>query len=299
MNPRVVVIAGASGFIGTYFQRRFRELGVEVRTIGRRTKVSWGDTGGIAQLLDGADVLINLAGRSVNCRYNKANADVIFTSRTETTSELGRALHMCRESGGRPPSLWINSSTGTIYRHAQDRPQTEDDGELGSGFSVAVARAWEAAQAESASDGVRQVALRIAIVLGPGGGVMRPFEVMTRVGLGGRMGRGDQQFSWIHVEDLFRAVLHIYGHEELQGPVNAAAPDAVTNRELMRRMRTVLGMKFGIPSPRWLLEFGAVIIRTETELVLKSRWVEPQKLVDAGFTFHYPRLPEALAAITG
>lgn len=299
MNPRVVVIAGASGFIGTYFHRRFEEMGTEVRTIGRGTAVTWGDTEGIARLLDGADVLINLAGRTVNCRYNKANADTIFSSRTETTAELGRALALCAESNGRPSSLWINSSTGTIYRHAQDRPQTEVDGELGSGFSVAVAKAWEAAQSQSAVDGVRQVALRIAIVLGPDGGVMRPFVTLARLGLGGPMGLGSQMFSWIHVEDLFRSVLHIYGDTSLHGPVNAAAPEAVTNEALMRSVREALGVRVGAPSPRWLLECGAVVIRTETELVLKSRWVEPRKLVDSGFTFQHGTLKAALSDIMG
>jgi uncharacterized protein len=306
---RTVVIAGASGFIGTYFRRRFAELGIEVRTIGRSrptADAAWGDTAGIGQVLDGADLLLNLAGKSVSCRYNRVNKAEIFRSRLETTAELGRALSRCVAEGGRPPSLWINASTGTIYRHAEDRPQSEDNGELGTGFSVDVARAWEQALDDAETPGVRKVALRIAIVLGPGGGVLRPFVNLARCGLGGRQGQGTQQFSWIHVEDLLQVILFLAAHRGLAGagtagvvPVNAASPHPVTNRELMAEVRRALRIPLGLPAPKWLLELGAVLIRTETELVLKSRWVEPHRLLDAGYRFRYPTLRQALAQILG
>jgi uncharacterized protein len=306
---QTVVIAGASGFIGTYFRRRFAELRIEVRTIGRSRQTAdavWGDTAGIAQTLDGADLLLNLAGKSVSCRYNRVNKAEIFRSRLETTAELGRALAACAAEGGRPPSLWINASIGTIYRHAEDRPQSEDDGELGSGFSVDVARAWEQALDDADAPGVRKVALRIAIVLGPGGGVMRPFVNLARCGLGGRQGKGTQQFSWIHVEDLLQVILFLAAPRGLAGagtagvvPVNAASPHPVTNRELMAEVRRALRIPLGLPAPKWLLELGAVLIRTETELVLKSRWVEPRRLLDAGYRSRYPTLRQALAQILG
>ncbi|PPB48195.1 TIGR01777 family protein [Arthrobacter pityocampae] len=295
---RTVAIAGASGFIGAHLVGRFRALGAEVRTIGRSGPVRWGDTEAIAGALDGVDLLVNLAGRSVNCRYNRRNADAIFSSRVDTTEELGRALALCRRNGGTPPPVWINSSTGTIYRHATDRPQTEHDGDLGTGFSVSVARAWEQALADADAPGTRKVALRLSIVLGPGS-VMTPLTVLARTGLGGPMGPGTQKFSWIHLDDVFRAVVFIANTPSLSGPVNAAAPDVVTNAALMTAVRSRLGVPAGLPTPAWLLELGGRIIRTEAELVLKSRWVAPRKLVDAGFIFDHPTLGPALDDILG
>lgn len=298
-TQRIVVIAGASGFIGSYLRGRFETQGWTVRTIGRgpTTDAQWSGTGGnddgLRRVLDGAELLVNLAGRSVGCRYNARNRGEILRSRTDTTAALARAVAAC----GNPPRTWINSSTGTIYRHAEDRPQSEDDGELGSGFSVGVARAWEAALDAAPAPDTRKVPLRIAIVLGPGGGVMTPFRNLARLGLGGRMGPGTQKFSWIHVEDLFRAVLFVHEQTELNGPVNAASPFAVDNHELMALLRRSIGVPFGLPMPRWLLEVGAVLIGTEAELVLKSRWVEPRKLLDAGFTFNHPDLAGALKNI--
>lgn len=291
MNPRTVVIAGATGFIGSYFKQRFLEEGWQVRTVGRDASADaqWNDDGAVTRALDGAKLLVNLAGRSVNCRYNERHRREILDSRVLTTQTLGRAVAACAE----PPRTWINSSTGTIYRHAEDRPQSEVSGELGSGFSVDVARAWEDELAAAVVPDTRKVPLRIAIVLGTGG-VMSPLRNLARLGLGGHMGSGTQKFSWIHVEDLFRVVLFVHEHSELSGPVNAATPDPVDNRELMAMVRRSLGVPFGIPTPAWLLEAGAVLIRTQTELVLKSRWVAPRKLLDAGFAFEHPSLAGAL-----
>lgn len=290
--PRTVVIAGATGFIGSYFKRRFLEEGWQVRTVGRDAgaDAQWNDDGAATKALNGAELLVNLAGRSVNCRYDERHRREILDSRVLTTRTLGRAVAACAE----PPRTWINSSTGTIYRHAEDSPQSELSGELGSGFSVDVARAWEDELAAADVPGTRKVPLRIAIVLGPGGGVMGPFRNLARLGLGGHMGPGTQIFSWIHVEDLFRTVLFIHASPELSGPVNAATPYPVDNRELMAMVRQSMRVPFGIPTPAWLLEAGAVLIRTQTELVLKSRWVEPRKLLDAGFAFQHPSLAGAL-----
>lgn len=294
----VVVLAGASGFIGRYLQRRFIEDGWQVRTIGRSGELRWGNTTGISEALEGVDLLVNLAGRSVSCRYNVRNRAEIFSSRTETTAELGRALAACSA----PPRDWFNASTGTIYRHAEDHAQTEDDGELGSGFSVQVAKAWEQALDQAKTPETRKIPLRMSIVMGPyvqgeGGGVMRPFEILARTGLGGKMGRGTQKYSWTHVEDVYRAIRFLHRQPQIQGPVNIASPQVVDNRELMSRVRTALRAPFGVPTPTWLLELGAVLIRTETELVLKSRWVESAKLNQAGFSWKYPTLSGALAAI--
>ncbi|TVU62845.1 TIGR01777 family protein [Paenarthrobacter nitroguajacolicus] len=294
MTPSTVVIAGASGFIGSYFQRRFLQEGWQVRTVGRDASADaqWYDDGAITKVLDGAELLVNLAGRSVNCRYDERHRRELLDSRVLTTRTLGRAVAACAE----PPRTWINSSTGTIYRHADDHPQSEGSGELGSGFSVDVARAWENELEAAVVPGTRKVPLRMAIVLGAGG-VMSPLRNLARLGLGGHMGPGTQKFSWIHVEDLFRVVLFVHGQLGLSGPVNAATPQPVDNRELMSLVRRSMGVPFGVPTPSWLLEAGAVLIRTQTELVLKSRWVEPRKLLDAGFAFEYPSLAGALGEI--
>jgi uncharacterized protein (TIGR01777 family) len=298
-GTRTVVLAGASGFIGRYFRARFEKDGWTVRTIGRRgskgaPSAAWGDDDvRLARVLDGAELLVNLAGRSVSCRYNDRNKAAILESRLSTTAALGRAIALCRQ----PPSTWLNASTGTIYRNAVDRPQSERDGEPGTGFSVDVARAWEAELDAAVTPGTRKIPLRIAIVLGRGGGALRPFANLARLGLGGRMGPGTQKFSWIHVEDLYRCVRFLHARKDITGPVNVASPDVVTNRELMRMVRRAYGARFGIPTPAWLLRLGAVLIRTETELVLKSRWVQPEKLLDAGFVYSQPELGRALLQI--
>lgn len=288
-----VVLAGGTGFVGQAFARRFKEQGAEVKVISRQAPhIPWEDQNAIVEALEGADLLINLAGRSVNCRYTPENRRLILDSRTETTRLLGENLLACQ----RPPALWINSSTATIYRHAEDRPMTEERGEIGTGFSVDVAKAWEEAFFSFELPATRQIALRIAIVLDHGG-VMGPLRNLVRFGLGGAQGSGRQQFSWIHMEDLFRIVRFLQERPELDGVFNASAPNPVTNRELMVSLRRAMGVPMGLPAPRWMLEFGARLIRTETELVLKSRWVLPERLQQAGFSFHYDTLEKALQEI--
>ncbi|RKN86248.1 TIGR01777 family oxidoreductase [Paenibacillus ginsengarvi] len=291
---RKVVLAGGTGFIGNYFKRSFEARGYEVRIISRKPgNIAWSNVHAIAEALEGAELLMNLAGKSVNCRYNPSNKDEIVNSRTETTLQLGKALLLCNN----PPPLWINSSTATIYRHAEDRAMTEEHGEIGTGFSVEVAKAWENAFFSFTLPKTRQAALRIAIVLGKDGGVLNPFKNLVAFGLGGAQGPGNQMFSWIHVEDLFRIVLFIMEHKELEGIINCASPHPVTNRELMSEMRSVLNKKFGLPSPRWLLEIGALVIRTETELLLKSRWVIPERLQRHGFAFQFSHIQGAIQDI--
>ena len=300
MTGQRIVIAGASGFMGQYFARRFREDGDTVVTIGRGgSDVTWGDTAGIEAAVDGADVLLNLAGKSVNCRYSEKNMAAIFSSRLLTTGELGRAV----ESVANPPALWLNSSTATIYKHSDDRPNTDEDGIIGEGFSVNVANAWESEFFTHGRDGVRQVALRMAIVLGAGS-ALTPLLTLTRLGFGGtqyggRTRGGRQMFSWVHIEDVYRAIRFIQRDDGIDGTVNVSSPNPVRNRELMATLRRVLGMPFGVPLFRWMLELGAFAIRTETELLLKSRWVLPSRLLDEGFEFEHPTLEGAVRDITG
>ncbi|MGF0311921.1 TIGR01777 family oxidoreductase [Rhodococcus sp. IEGM1428] len=293
-SPSTVVICGASGYIGRYLRRNYEERDIQVETIGRGTSsdATWSDHRSIVEVLDGADLVINLAGRSVSCRYNKRNADEIMSSRIQTTGQLGRALADVKTA----PELWVNASTGTIYRDSRDRPMDELSGELGSGFSVEVARAWER-ELFDADVAIRKVALRMSIVLGAGGGAINPIIDLARVGLGGTMGDGGQMFSWVHVADVAQVLDHLYDNRGISGPVNVATPFPVTNTELMHQVRNALGRSHGLPTPAWLLQFGARVIRTEAELVLKSRWVDPQVLTDTGFEFRYPRLDDALANI--
>ncbi|MDV8023569.1 TIGR01777 family oxidoreductase [Rhodococcus sp. IEGM 1330] len=293
-SPSTVVLCGASGYIGRYLRRSYEDRGIRVRTVGRGTSsdAPWSDHRSLVDALDGSDLVVNLAGRSVSCRYNKTNADEIMSSRIQTTAQLGRALADVRN----PPDLWVNASTGTIYRDSRDRPMDERSGDLGSGFSVEVARAWER-ELFDADVAIRRVALRMSIVLGAGGGAINPIIDLARVGLGGKMGDGAQMFSWVHVADVGRVLDHLYDNTGISGPVNVATPFPVTNEELMQQVRNALGRSHGLPTPAWLLQFGARVIRTEAELVLKSRWVDPQRLTGSGFEFRYPKLSSALADI--
>jgi uncharacterized protein len=310
-----IVIAGASGFLGQYLSRAFRAEGASVYLIGRNgPDAAWGNTAAITDLLEGADLLINLAGKSVNCRYTAANRAEILRSRVETTRELAEAVRACVN----PPALWVNSSTATIYRHAEDRPMTETHGEIGEGFSVNVATAWEREFFTPDLPGTRRVALRMAIVLGDGSALV-PLLRLTRLGLGGahldgrwfttggrrkagtfhefRARGGRQRFSWIHIADVLGIIRFVSEREDVSGVVNAAAPNPVDDRTLMATLRRVLGVPFGLPTPRWMLEIGTAFIRTETELVLKSRWVLPERLTDVGYVFQYPELEQALLEI--
>ncbi len=310
-----IVLAGASGFIGRYLTDAFRSEGYEVVRVGRTgPDAAWGDTVAITALVNDADLVVNLAGKSVNCRYNPKNRAEIFRSRIETTSELARAI----AAAPNPPPLWINSSTATIYRHAEDRAQTESTGEFGAGFSVAVAREWEDTFFDGDVPSTRRVALRMAIVLG-NGSVIPPLVRLARLGLGGaqldgrwftararraagtfhefRARGGSQRFSWVHIADVVGIIRFVRDHRELSGPVNVSSPNPSTSAGFMATLRRVLGVPFGIPTPRWMLELGSIAIRTETELVLKSRWVVPETLEQAGYRFEYPDLEPALREI--
>ena len=312
MSTGRIVIGGSSGFMGRHLVKKYRDAGREVVSISRSgADLDWADQDGIDAAVDGAELVIGLAGKSVNCRYTPANRAEIFSSRLETTAALSTAIARAQT----PPALWVNSSTATIYRHAEDRPMTESTGEIGTGFSVEVAKAWERALFEDDLPRTRRVALRSAIVLGHGG-VLEPLRSLARRGLGGAQHdgwwpvtarrraagtahfpgarRGRQRFSWVHVDDVAGIIDFLEEHPELDGPVNAASPNPVDNTTFMAAVRAVLGVRFGPAMPRWMLEIGAIGIRTETELVLKSRWVLPENLTAAGYEFRYPTLEPAL-----
>lgn len=316
----VAVVAGGSGFLGRAIIASLEADGHLVRRIGRNDAISWDDPAAIAEALDGSGVLVNLAGRSVNCRYTDANRTEILRSRLDTTRALREAVASVR----RPPRVWFNASTATIYRHEMDTPNTEAGGVLGEGFSVDVARTWEREFFAGDLPRTRRVALRLAIVLGDGPATAK-LLTLARTGLGGpqidswwfphpryrgigpeptgdgrlrwHRTRGRQKFSWVHVDDVVRAIRFLRDRDDVSGPVNIASPHPSNNRALMRTLRHAVGAAVGLPAWRWMLEPAMWALRTEPELVLKSRWVLPEKLTAAGFAFRYPLLEDAVDAV--
>jgi len=307
MNNVRIILAGGSGFLGQILSRYFTGCGrgivVLTRAPNRTEKsfreIAWdGESlGDWARELDGADALINLAGVSVNCRYHARNRRLILDSRVDSTRVLGQAIATC----ARPPRVWLNSSTATIYKHSLDRAMDEATGEIGAtpeakdAFSVEVACAWERAFEEAHTSGTRKVALRTAMVLGAGRNSVFPvLRRLARFGLGGRMASGKQFVSWIHEDDFCRAVEWLIERDDLSGAVNLAAPNPVANAEMMRLIRRVCGVSSALPATRWMLEAGAFLLRTETELIIKSRRVIPGRLMASGFQFRFPELEGAL-----
>jgi uncharacterized protein (TIGR01777 family) len=295
-----ILIPGGSGHLGTLLARDFHQRGDEVIVLSRDPQPQpWAVEPWSRAAFDGADVVINLAGRSVDCRYSEAHKREIMQSRIETTREVGEAIAEAK----RPPRVWLQASTATIYAHRYDRPNDEHTGILGGResnapdtwrFSINVARAWEKAFDEAATDGTRKIALRSAMTLSPDrGGVFDTLLALTRHHLGGRAGHGRQFMSWIHDEDFVRAVQWLIGRDDIEGIVNVASPHPLPNAEFMRVLRDACGVSFGLPASRWMLEIGAVFMRTETELILKSRRVVPARLLEHGFTFSFPHWSDA------
>jgi len=355
MENKRIVIAGGTGFIGQamarYFGKnnhvvilsrksvnghnnRFGQVLLKAadgynitywRWDGKHVEKHWLDD------VDGADIVINLAGRSVNCRYNERNKKEVLDSRIDATQAIGQAIRHSRKA----PTLWINAASATIYRHAMDKPQEEEHGEisdlkkdnmpwslldrlrygckkawagyrygkdskqyqsLDKDFSVGICRSWEQAFMDEHTPATRKVALRAAITLGAGG-VMVPYFNLLKAGLGGYQGNGGQMYSWIHEEDLCRIVEWCAEHPEASGMYNCAAPNPVTNSVFMCTLRKATGHRFGLPAFSWMLELGAALIGTETELILKSRWVLPGRLLKAGFRFKYTHAEQAIRDI--
>jgi uncharacterized protein len=303
-----IIIPGGTGQIGTVLARALHRKGHEVIVLTRRASgplpwrtVRWdGRTlGSWRDALDHADVVINLAGRSVNCRYTPKNRQQIIASREDSTRVVAEAI----ATAERPPRVWLQASTATIYAHTYEPPNDEFTGRLGGDeadapsawrFSIDVARRWETAAQHLPLPHTRQILMRSAMVMSPDrGGIFATLLRLVRAGLGGHAGDGRQFVSWIHDSDFVRAVLWLIEHEELSGAVNLASPEPLPNREFMQQLRKAWGTRIGLPAPVPLLELGARVIRTETELILKSRRVEPGVLTRSGFRFEFPRWSEA------
>ena len=302
-----IVIPGGTGQVGTLLARAFHKDGHEVIVFGRQSPKAapwrmeqWNPTSatGWPDKLDGADVVINLAGRSVNCRYTPKHRKEIIQSRVESVRAVGQAI----SSAKRPPRVWLQASTATIYAHTYGTPNDEESGVIGGTepdapdtwrFSIDVAKAWERALDDSPARGTRKVKLRSAVIMSPDrGGIFDTLLALVRRGLGGTSGDGRQYVSWIHEADFIRAIYFLIDRDT-DGAVNLASPNPLPNRDFMAALRQARGAKIGLPSAKWMLEIGAVFLRTETELVLKSRRVIPARLLREGFSFTYPDWPEA------
>jgi len=304
-KPRLV-LAGGSGFLGAVLAGYFGPRGWDVVIFTRKPsrdnstvrQVAWdGQTPGPwVTELENARALVNLCGVSVNCRYHARNRKRIIDSRIDPTRALGAAIESC----AKPPEVWLNASTATIYKHTFG-PAWDESGEIGATpdakdeFSVDVATAWERTFTAFRLPKTRKAFLRSAMVLGPGrNSVVAMMRRLTRLGLGGSMASGRQFVSWVHEQDFARAVEWIIEHTSLDGPINIAAPTPVTNEEMMRTFREICGRRIGLPASKWMLEVGAFFLRTETELIIKSRRVVPGRLLSSGFEFRFPKLHAAL-----
>ncbi len=300
-EPLKIVIPGGTGQVGAVLARAFRADGHDVVVISRNPRapglaVPWdGKTlGAWADEIDGADVVINLAGHTVNCRYGTRNRRRILNSRLDSTHVVGEAIRVAK----RPPRVWLQASTATIYAHRYDRPNDETSGVIGGTeptapaawrFSIEVATAWERALDAADVPHTRKLKLRSAMTMSPDrGGIFDVLLGLVRRSLGGRCGDGRQYVSWVHYEDFIRALCWIIDHDELEGVVNIASPNPLPNAEFMRAIRDAWGIRTGLPATAWMLEVGAMFLRTETELILKSRRVVPGLLVQSGFAFRHP-----------
>ena len=295
-----IVLAGGSGFIGKSLIRFFGDKDYDFVILTRNPQnrmdgvkeVHWDakTLGPWTVEIENAEALINLTGKSVNCRYTETNKREIINSRIYSTGILGTAILQLKH----PPKVWLNASSATIYRYSEDVNMDEFSTDFGNDFSPGVVKAWEKAFNDVTLPSTAKFILRISIVLGKGDGVMPRLINLVRFGLGGKQGSGSQFVSWIHEEDLYRMMKWCIEHPEQQGIYNCCVPNPVTNDYLMRTIRATMHMPFGLPAPAWLLKIGALIIGTEPELILKSRRVVPVKILQQGFVFTYPEINSAL-----
>lgn len=302
-----VVLAGGTGQVGAVLDRALTAAGHDVVVLSRNPvrerQVAWDgrSSGPWTAEIDGSDVVVNLAGRSVSCRYTEANLRDMMDSRVQSAEAVGAAI----AAAAKPPALWLQMSTATIYAHRFDAAHDEATGVVGGTetgvpdyweYSVRIAKNWERAQEEATTPRTRKVALRAAMVMSPDrGGVFDVLLRMARLGLGGPVAGGSQYLSWIHDRDFVRAVEFLIARDDIAGPVNLAAPGPLPHRAFMRDLRAAAGVRVGLPATKWMAEIGAFVLRTDTELLLKSRRVVPGRLLDEGFVFEQAAWPDAAA----
>lgn len=298
-----LVIAAGTGFLGQILVNHFSDVFQEIIILTRgkskiknRVKyVNWDakTLTGWEKVLENADVLINLAGKSVDCRYTPENKKEILDSRIDSTAILNEAVLGCINA----PKHWLNSSTSTIYRFSLDKQMDETTGEIGDDFSMNVAKTWEKTFFEVETRRTLKTALRTSIVLGKNGGAFIPIKTLAKIGFGGKQGNGNQYISWIHEKDFALAISFII-QKQITGIVNIVSPKPIANQDFMATLRKIIKMPIGIPIPEFLLKIGAKFIKTETELVLKSRNVIPKRLQENGFQFEYDTLEKAIKNLT-
>ena len=290
-----IIIAAGTGFLGKNLEKYFNEKGNEVyiltRNPKRKNEISWDaktlDTW--KNLLENCDVLINLTGKSVDCRYTERNKKEIYSSRIESTKVLQQAVDHCINK----PKVWLNASSATIYVHSEKHLNTEENGIIGDDFSMNICKSWEKEFFTVKTETVRKVALRTSIVLGNNGGAFTKLKMITKFGLGGMQGRGNQNVSWIHIDDFCTAVEFLIRNNNISGEINVTAPNPLSNEEFMEKLRKEMRIPFGINAAVWQLEIASIFLKTETELLLKSRNVYPEKLIKNGFQFSYPNVESA------
>lgn len=286
-----IIIAGGTGFVGEELSKRFRADGYRVLIVSRSSgDIRWSEKEKLQEALSSAALVLNLAGKSVNCRFTEANKKELLASRISSTEMIGEAV----KSASKKTPLWINASGGAIYNEFSDKINIESSPTSGQSFMAEVARQWEKTFFSLAQNGTRQVALRISLVLGKSGGVYPIFRKLASIGAGGTQGSGDQKMSWIHIEDMYRMIRFIIDQNEISGPVNCAAPEATDNRHFMKALRASIRMPFGFPAFAWMIKIGTSIIGVDSSLVLNSLWMKPQKLIDSGFKFQFESLDKAL-----
>lgn len=303
MKYKKIILAGGNGYLGGVLANYYKDLAEEVIILSRTAKLADGNVktvvwngvtkGEWINGMEGADLLVNLCGKNVNCRYTKKNREEIISSRVNPTKLLDRVI----EKLVQPPKLWITITSATIYRHAEDGPQDEETGEIGSGFSIDVCKRWEVEFFNTKTPDTRKIALRMGIVFGHADGAFPRLLNLVKCGMGGKQGDGQQYISWVHEQDAARCTEFLLGHQELDGVINFVAPEPLQNTVIMKYIRNAYGIPFGLPAPAWLLGIGALFIGTEVELILKSRWVIPTRLTYSGYVFLFPKAEHAIKDI--
>ena len=295
-----IVLAGGTGFIGTGIIRHFGLKGYEFVVLTRNPKtredgireVQWDakTVGPWVKELEGAEAVVNLTGRSINCRFTEENKREILESRVQSTTVLGKAILKLKQ----PPQVWLNASSAAIYGNADEHDMDEFTGDTGTGFLPEVVKAWEKAFYKSDLPVTKKFVLRITLVFSENEGVIPRLENLVRFGLGGRQSNGAQFLSWIHEEDFYRVIRWCIDNPEKEGIYNCCSPKPVTNSDLMHALRKAMDMPVGLPAAAWMVKLGALFIGTEPELLLDSMRVVPTLLLQQGFVFNYPNIDSAI-----